>query len=129
MTKAMRLRITGGPSVLSIRVEDIETGKLLPVTALTFYRDEQYHVAARVTLLIHEVDINFEGEVEVAEEIQPRGRCPVCASQLTTGHPAHAGPPSLLVSHRPHGRPLRSPRGVKERQRAWFWARLLQYRA
>jgi hypothetical protein len=71
MTKVMRLRITGGPSVLSIRVEDIETGKLLPVTALTFYRDEQYHVAARVTLLIHEVDINFEGEVEVAEEIQP----------------------------------------------------------
>lgn len=71
MSEMMKVRITGGPSVISLRIEDIESGKLLPVTALKFYRDEHYHVAAEVTLLIHEVDVTLEMEPTITEEIVP----------------------------------------------------------
>lgn len=66
----MRLKVMGGPSIHTLRVVDLETGRLLPVIDLTFTANpKDGFTAARVTLLIHETDVTLDA-AEVVEEVK-----------------------------------------------------------
>lgn len=75
MSERMRVKITGGPSVHTLRVVDMETDKELPIADLTFRADGyEGHVAATVTLLVHEIEVELEADaVEMIERVRRCG--------------------------------------------------------
>lgn len=84
MSQMMKIRITGGPSLRTLKIEDIETGRLLPVTKLRFLYDINHHVAAKVTLLIHEIDVTLEQPFDVTENVM---KVTPGVGQAIDGHP------------------------------------------
>jgi hypothetical protein len=58
-----RIRVTGGPEPWSYRVEDIESGEILPVRDVKFRFDTLFDFAvAELTLYVHEFDIQADAQ-------------------------------------------------------------------